>query len=188
MVYLPLNIYILYININRIIRTKIKYSWKSIHDWQQSIIFVSNKNISFNRWLTPSNGVVVFIFFGMGSDAVIMYKEIAKKLYLTKCYHFFRKKFFKNQTKHGKNNEDYYNSYEFEKSLNRCPPLFYNQVREVRFIENDSLNDYPSIPPVYMDHNKLYNFTDIPIYDHNNPNDQSAPFEKYEYKIQDNNM
>ncbi|KAG4302693.1 hypothetical protein PCANB_001099 [Pneumocystis canis] len=187
MVYLPLNIYILYTNVSQIIQAKIKYSWTSVHKWNQDIVFIKNDNISFNRWLIPSNGVVIFIFFGMGSDAVIMYKEMARKLYITKCYDFFRKKILKEKSENTKSNEDYYNSYEFEKSLNRCPPLFYNQVRDVRIIESDSLSDYPSTLPVYMNH-KLYNFTDIPVYDHNNPNDQSAPFEKYEYKIQDDKM
>ncbi|EMR08532.1 hypothetical protein PNEG_03013 [Pneumocystis murina B123] len=176
-IYLPLNIYLLAINIAQIIKSNIKYSWSDVHNWNSSIFYLPKSNMPFNRWLSPSNGIIVFIFFGMGNDAILMYKEIARKLYITQFFHFVQKKIFKKKTEDNKNSQDYYNSYSFEKSLNSCPPLFYNQTRDVRILENGSLNDYSS-PPIYTDHDK-YNL-DLSIYnqyyrDNSNINNKYGP-------------
>ncbi|KAG4305046.1 hypothetical protein PORY_001721 [Pneumocystis oryctolagi] len=185
-VYLPLNIYALYTNVDIIIKSNIKYSWQHVHQWHQKPVLLSNNNVSFNRWLVPSNGIVIFIFFGMGSDAIVMYKEMARKLYIIKCFDFF-KKIFKRKTKNTENSQDYYNSYDFEKSLDRCPPLFYNQIRDARIIDSDSLTDYSSILPVYTDYNRSYNFTDVPVYSHSR-NNRCSPFEKCEYEFQNDKI
>lgn len=158
-IYLPLNIYILYFNIIKITEKDIKYSWSAIHKWDNNIIVYSNNNIIFSYWLSSSNGIAIFIFFGMGSDALAMYKEIAKKLGIVQCFHFIQKKIFKKKTEDTKNEENFYNSYEFEKSLNRCPPLFYSQTKDIKIIESDSLNNYPSNHSL-TDYNKVRNYTD----------------------------
>ncbi|QSL66859.1 hypothetical protein MERGE_001246 [Pneumocystis wakefieldiae] len=160
-IYLPLNIYLLASNIAQIIKSNIKYSWLDVHNWNSKIFYLSESNMLFNRWLSPSNGIIIFIFFGMGSDAILMYKEIAKKLYITHFFHFIQKKIFKKKTKDDRDKEGYYNSYSFEKSLNSCPPLFYNQTRDIKIFENGSLNDYP-FPPTYTDNNK--HSVDLSIY------------------------
>lgn len=184
-VYLPLNIYMLYTNIFLIIQSKINYSWDHVHQWGHGIAYLKNDKISFNLWLIPSNSIVVFIFFGMGSDAIVMYKEVARKLYIIKFFDFF-KRMFKRKTQ-DVSNKDYYNSYNFEKSLDRCPPLFYNQVRDAQIIENNSFSDHPAIPPIYMEHSKPYTFTDVPIYSHSK-NTYSMPFEKYQYEFRNDKI
>ncbi|KTW31534.1 hypothetical protein T552_00176 [Pneumocystis carinii B80] len=118
-IYLPLNIYLLIANIAEIIRSNIKYSWSHVHNWSSIIFYVSKSNMPFNRWLSPSSGIIIFIFFGMGSDAIVMYKEIAKKLYITHFFHFIQRKIFRKKTQDIKDAENYYNSYSFEKSLGR---------------------------------------------------------------------
>lgn len=166
MVYLPLNIYLLSKNISEILASKIAYSWSSVHQWNTDVIIVSNDSISFNLWLSPSNGIAIFIFFGMGSDALAMYKEIAKKLYITSCFNFIKRLFFGKKMKDIKDAEDYYNSYDFEKSLDSCPPLFYSQTRDVKIYENGSLNDYSYFPPIYMDYNnKQDDFSNLSVHD-----------------------
>ncbi|KAG5517985.1 hypothetical protein PMAC_000440 [Pneumocystis sp. 'macacae'] len=176
-VYLPLNIYMLCTNIFLITRTKIKYSWSDVHKWGDGIAFLKNDKISFNLWLMPSNGIVIFIFFGMGSDAIAMYKEIARKLHISWLFDF--KKCFTRRTRN-LSSKDYYNSYDFEKSINRCPPLFYNHVYDTHVVDSSSL-DYPPIPPVYSGYNKPCVFTDVPIY--SSRNFYSVPFQNYQYEF-----
>lgn len=55
----------------------IPYDWEKIHGpgWSQRIILVPTfGNLLFDRWIHIAIGVILFLFFGLGKDAVAMYR------------------------------------------------------------------------------------------------------------------
>lgn len=53
------------------------YDWEEIHGpgWSQRIILVpTNGNLLFDHWLHIFMGFALFLFFGLGKDAVAMYR------------------------------------------------------------------------------------------------------------------
>lgn len=70
---IPLEAYILYINSS--VATG-SYSWSATHsskNWKQIIMTKTNGNVLYDRWIPVAFGLLVFIFFGFGKEAVSMY-------------------------------------------------------------------------------------------------------------------
>ena len=75
LIFLPLVIYILVLNLPM---AHGSLRWKSIHSpgWSKSIIMVPTQgNVRFDRWVEIAAGFTVFIFFGFGRDAMLMYRS-----------------------------------------------------------------------------------------------------------------
>ncbi|KAH9827295.1 Pheromone A receptor [Teratosphaeria destructans] len=72
---LPLEIYTLYTNVNH---DQNAYSWTEAHDpkvWNIIRLQASNGSVYWDRWIWLACGVIVFLFFGLGRDAVKMYRD-----------------------------------------------------------------------------------------------------------------
>ena len=55
----------------------IPYSWALVHgpDWGHIMLIPSEGTVAVDRWLQIAVGFAVFIFFGLGSDALEMYRK-----------------------------------------------------------------------------------------------------------------
>ena len=74
-VFIPTQIYVLCVNL-AIQRTT--FSWSETHDpasWNDIIMVESHGKVLFDRWLWLYPGIVIFIFFGLGKEAVTMYRS-----------------------------------------------------------------------------------------------------------------
>ncbi|KAK3701834.1 a-factor receptor [Vermiconidia calcicola] len=72
---IPVEIYTVYFNIETL--AKEPYSWSSTHDpeaWKQIIMIPSGGQVVYDRWIWLTCGVVVFVFFGLGREALAMYR------------------------------------------------------------------------------------------------------------------
>lgn len=73
--FLPLQVYVLYLNLSE---PQGAFSWSdthSAHDWNKIIMVPSDGAVRFDRWIWLTVGIVVFIFFGLGKEAVSMYRS-----------------------------------------------------------------------------------------------------------------
>ncbi|KAK4983391.1 a-factor receptor [Elasticomyces elasticus] len=69
--FVPLQMYVFYRNI---IYPHLPYSWSAVHDpyaWSQIVVVPAS---IFDRWARTVAGILVFLYFGLGKDAVGMYK------------------------------------------------------------------------------------------------------------------
>lgn len=79
---------------------RLPYSWKLIHDpeeWKIIYRIPTNGHVAFDKWIIIGAGLILFVFFGLGHDAAIMYRGWMKTVGLDK--HWDRMK--KRQQKHG---------------------------------------------------------------------------------------
>ena len=75
LVFIPTQAYVLYVNLST---HRTSYSWSEAHDfadWDNIIMTPSYGAIIFDRWIWLGSGVVTFIFFGLGREAVSMYRS-----------------------------------------------------------------------------------------------------------------
>lgn len=82
LIFLPLQIYILFLNTSAEL---IPYSWDLIHDrhaWMDIIMVPTRGFVSIDRWISVVLGIFIFLFFGLGSDATQMYRKWWVKLRL----------------------------------------------------------------------------------------------------------
>ncbi|KAL9576529.1 MAG: hypothetical protein Q9212_007023 [Teloschistes hypoglaucus] len=79
LVYLPIQLYILYRNASVPL---LPYSWELIHgnSWSDIILVPSHGEVRFDRWIMIVVGIFVFVFFGTGNDATKMYRKWMLKL------------------------------------------------------------------------------------------------------------
>ncbi|PWW70796.1 fungal pheromone STE3G-protein-coupled receptor, partial [Tuber magnatum] len=70
---LPLTFYVFYRNLNR---PWIIYNWDLVHgnDWSYILRIPSYDVVQFDRWISVGAGYILFFVFGMGSDALKMYR------------------------------------------------------------------------------------------------------------------
>lgn len=70
---LPTTYYIFYRNLKV---DRLPYDWSAIHDpYEWSYIYkVPNRYVPFDKWISIGAGLILFFFFGVGRDAVLMYK------------------------------------------------------------------------------------------------------------------
>ena len=78
-VILPTQIYILAMNLTHSYQP---YSWSRVHGdgWNSVFLLPGEDNVPFDRWIRIGSGFLIFIFFGIGNDAVILYKSWIFKL------------------------------------------------------------------------------------------------------------
>lgn len=71
---LPLEVFILYENSNVPFAP---YSWDLVHgpEWGNISLVPTGGAVTFDRWIQIGNGFLVFLAFGIGEDAMIMYRE-----------------------------------------------------------------------------------------------------------------
>ncbi|KAL8634081.1 hypothetical protein Q9189_000327 [Teloschistes chrysophthalmus] len=79
LVYLPIQLYILYRNASVPL---LPYSWELIHgkNWSDIILAPSHGEVRFDRWIMIVLGIFVFVFFGTGNDATKMYRKWLLKM------------------------------------------------------------------------------------------------------------
>ena len=85
-VFLPLTLYIFYTNVNV---PRIPFSWEKVHDsdaWNAIVMIPSNGNVSLDRWIRVATGIFVFAFFGMGSEAMEMYRSALRAIGLGRIF------------------------------------------------------------------------------------------------------
>ena len=72
--FLPSQIYILAMNLTHHYQP---YSWSRVHgdNWNTAILLPREGNVPFDRWIRIGGGFLIFLFFGIGNDAVILYKS-----------------------------------------------------------------------------------------------------------------
>ncbi|CAO1603893.1 a-factor receptor [Xanthoria calcicola] len=82
LIFLPLQLYILFLNTSAEL---IPYSWDLIHNrhaWMDIIMVPTHGFVSIDRWISVVLGIFIFLFFGLGSDATKMYRKWWIKLRL----------------------------------------------------------------------------------------------------------
>ncbi|KAL8667349.1 MAG: hypothetical protein Q9168_007280 [Polycauliona sp. 1 TL-2023] len=82
LIYLPLQLYLLFLNTSSGL---IPYSWNLVHDrhaWMDIIMVPTHGFVSIDRWISVALGFFIFLFFGLGSDASKMYRKWWIKLRL----------------------------------------------------------------------------------------------------------
>lgn len=73
--YIPVECYVFYSNLNSLDLKP--YSWSNVHNpenWKEIVMVPSGGKIMYDRWIWLSGGLLVFLFFGFGKDAVNMYR------------------------------------------------------------------------------------------------------------------
>jgi hypothetical protein len=68
------------------------YSWEQVHygdDWLWIRKIPTGNNVNFDRWVPVACGVLVFLIFGLGKDAMVLYRawlnSIGVGKYLPRC-------------------------------------------------------------------------------------------------------
>lgn len=58
------------------------YTWARVHggNWNTVILLPGKGNVPFDRWIRIGGGFLIFLFFGIGTDAVILYKSWLLKI------------------------------------------------------------------------------------------------------------
>ena len=81
----PVQLYILYKNCTY---PMIPYSWSRIHGpaWGDIILIPTNGSVTFDHWVQLAVGLTIFIFFGLGHDAMKMYRQCLVKLGFGKLF------------------------------------------------------------------------------------------------------
>lgn len=79
LVALPVQFYVFYRNVAV---AHVPYSWSAVHgpSWWQIVMIPTGGAVQFDRWIWAGCGFLVFIFFGLGKDAVKMYRGWLVKL------------------------------------------------------------------------------------------------------------
>lgn len=81
LILLPLQFYELYLNTANPL---LPYSWDLVHNrssWMDIIMVPQHGVVPLDRWMTIILGLLVFVFFGLGSDATKMYRKWWLKLH-----------------------------------------------------------------------------------------------------------
>ncbi|KAI9653355.1 MAG: a-factor receptor [Alyxoria varia] len=83
---LPLQAVVFYFNLTSPGWTP-SYAWTETHEYfDQIYVQKTGDYVIFDRWIRPAAGLLVFVFFGIGRDAMDMYKGWARKLGLSKFF------------------------------------------------------------------------------------------------------
>lgn len=75
LIFLPLQIYEFYLNVSHPLSP---YSFDLIHNsssWMDIIMVPQHGVVPLDRWITIILGILLFVFFGLGSDATKMYRK-----------------------------------------------------------------------------------------------------------------
>jgi pheromone a factor receptor len=82
--FVPVVFYVFYTNINV---DRIPYDWDLVHgeEWFEIERYPLGNRISFDRWIPIGTGLLMFLFFGLGKDALSMYKSWLCAIGLKNC-------------------------------------------------------------------------------------------------------
>lgn len=84
--YLPIQIYLFYINVNI---AWVPFRWSRVHNpatWNTVIYLPAQGPYTFDRYIRGAMALFVFAFFGMGSEATNLYRATAAKLGFARCF------------------------------------------------------------------------------------------------------
>ena len=83
----PLQLYVLYSNATAT-KPPLPYSWKVVHGpgWGEIPTIPSQGSVLFSFWIHVAAGFFLFIFFGFGRDATLMYRSILLKFGFGRCF------------------------------------------------------------------------------------------------------
>ena len=72
----PVQLYVLYFNITASWPWS-PYSWSAVHGphWGEIEKLPANGQVFFDRWIQITAGFLLFVFFGFGKDATLMYRS-----------------------------------------------------------------------------------------------------------------
>ncbi|KAL8935257.1 MAG: hypothetical protein Q9216_005521 [Gyalolechia sp. 2 TL-2023] len=81
LIFLPFQLYQFYLNVSGPL---LPYSWDLVHGpaWMDIIMVPQHGVVPLDRWITIVLGILVFLFFGLGSDATKMYRKCWLRLRL----------------------------------------------------------------------------------------------------------
>ncbi|KAI9768481.1 MAG: a-factor receptor [Geoglossum simile] len=84
-VYVPVNGFVFYKNMNH---PMVPFSWSAIHgpDWWTIYMVPTDGVVRFDRWFSITTGFVIFLFFGLGKDALEMYRCWLVMIGFGKCF------------------------------------------------------------------------------------------------------
>jgi pheromone a factor receptor len=74
LIFLPITFYVFARNLDF---EWLPYSWEEVHygdNWLWIRKIPTNGNINFDRWVPIATGVLVFLIFGLGKDAMMLYR------------------------------------------------------------------------------------------------------------------
>lgn len=85
LIFLPVQFYVFYRNLAV---ERLPYSWSAIHgpEWWQIIMIPTGGVVIFDRWIRIGCGFLVFFFFGLGRDAMKMYRSWLLRLGLGRIF------------------------------------------------------------------------------------------------------
>ncbi|KAL8711786.1 MAG: hypothetical protein Q9225_007068 [Loekoesia sp. 1 TL-2023] len=74
LIFLPFQLYEFYLNVSGPL---LPYSWDLVHgsSWMDIVMVPQHGVVPLDRWITIVLGILLFIFFGLGSDATKMYRK-----------------------------------------------------------------------------------------------------------------
>ncbi|KAH0555853.1 hypothetical protein GP486_006203 [Trichoglossum hirsutum] len=77
-VYLPMNGFVFFENMNH---PMMAYSWSAVHgpDWWTIYMVPTGGVVRFDRWVSIVSGFGIFLFFGLGKDALEMARKVFSK-------------------------------------------------------------------------------------------------------------
>ncbi|KAF3480741.1 a-pheromone receptor PreA [Arthroderma uncinatum] len=84
---LPAQFYVFYANITSY-KPWAPYSWDEVHGphWSEIAKFPMHGQVYYDRWIQAAAGFLLFLFFGIGHDATMMYRSILLRLGFGECF------------------------------------------------------------------------------------------------------
>ena len=75
--YIPVTIITLKANLQGVLADLLPYDWKLVHgiEWTFIVKHPTHGVLQFDRWIPAASGIIIFLFFGLGADAVMMYRD-----------------------------------------------------------------------------------------------------------------
>lgn len=83
----PVQLYLLYFNLTEYLPW-LPYSWSYVHgpQWGEIEKTPMLGQVFFDRWIHVVAGYLLFVFFGFGNDATLMYRSALLKLGFGRCF------------------------------------------------------------------------------------------------------
>lgn len=84
---IPIQSFVVYYNC-RIVGPWHPYSWAATHgkEWGNITKLPSNGTVFFDRWVPIVSNILIFIFFGCGTDATKLYRSFLRSLGFDRCF------------------------------------------------------------------------------------------------------
>ncbi|KAI9818438.1 MAG: a-factor receptor [Pycnora praestabilis] len=84
-IFLPVQLYLFSVNMSF---PRLPYSWDLVHgpQWWNIVMVPTGGVVEFDRWIWIASGFLLFIFFGLGKDALDMYRRALVSLGIAKVF------------------------------------------------------------------------------------------------------